>query len=318
MMTTTSTRLITLILMLQRQPGQKAADLARQLDVSVRTVHRYFGMLDEMGVPVYAERGPYGGFSLVPGYKLPPLIFSPEEAVALSLGTGLVCEMWGQVYAEAARSAQVKLENVLPADQRQEITWAQHSLLTTGINRADMTTIKPLLETLREAVHDSRQIEMTYQNSKNETGETRIVDVYGLFHRSGWWYAVGFCHLREGLRTFRVDRIMNLALLKNTFTRPPDFDFQTYIAQDWQDVPQVKVRMMFPAFTAHLALYARQFWSTYEPQQGGSVIVSFNAPDFNSAASNALTYGPGALVLEPDEVRRIVREWAEEVVRMYK
>jgi predicted DNA-binding transcriptional regulator YafY len=61
-MTTVATRLITLILTLQRQPGQKAADLAGRLDVSVRTLHRYFKMLDDMGVPVYAERGPYGGF----------------------------------------------------------------------------------------------------------------------------------------------------------------------------------------------------------------------------------------------------------------
>ncbi len=78
----TATRLITLILLLQRQPGQKAADLAARLGVSVGTLHRYFAMLDEMGVPVYAERGPYGGFSLVRGYKLPPLVFTPIEIVS--------------------------------------------------------------------------------------------------------------------------------------------------------------------------------------------------------------------------------------------
>ena len=75
-MNNTATRLITLILLLQNQPNQKASALADRLGVSLRTVHRYFGMLDEMGIPVYAERGPYGGFSLVRGYKIPPLIFS--------------------------------------------------------------------------------------------------------------------------------------------------------------------------------------------------------------------------------------------------
>ena len=66
-MPTTATRLITLILLLQRQPHQKAGDLAPALGVSVRTLHRYFGMLDGMGIPIYSERGPYGGFSLVRG-----------------------------------------------------------------------------------------------------------------------------------------------------------------------------------------------------------------------------------------------------------
>ena len=80
-MSNTATRLITLIFLLQNQPNQKASDLAEKLGVSIRTIHRYFGMLDEMGIPVYAERGPYGGFSLVRGYKIPPLIFSVEEAV---------------------------------------------------------------------------------------------------------------------------------------------------------------------------------------------------------------------------------------------
>ena len=87
-MSTTATRLITLIMLLQDQPNQKAAELAEKLGVSVRTFHRYIGMLDEMGIPVYTERGPYGGFSLVRGYKMPPLvwliIFGPRPNCSIS------------------------------------------------------------------------------------------------------------------------------------------------------------------------------------------------------------------------------------------
>src|SRR5512137_1769001 len=119
-MPTPATRLITLIMLLQRHPNQKAADLAHELGVSIRTLHRYFEMLDEMGVPVYAERGPYGGFSLVRGYRMPPLALTPEEAVAVTLGTSLVPEMWGELYREAATGALAKLDQVLPEEQRSE------------------------------------------------------------------------------------------------------------------------------------------------------------------------------------------------------
>lgn len=70
-MANTATRLITLIMLLQRKPNQQAAEVAKALEVSIRTLHRYLTMLDGMGIPIYSERGPYGGFSLVRGYKLP-------------------------------------------------------------------------------------------------------------------------------------------------------------------------------------------------------------------------------------------------------
>ena len=133
-MANTAARLITLIMLLQRRPNQKAADLAGQLGVSVRTVHRYINMLDEMGIPVYSERGPYGGFSLVRGYCMPPLVLSPPEAVAVYLGTSLVVEMWGEIYRDAAQGALAKLDNVLPDEQRNEVAWARRTLLATGMH----------------------------------------------------------------------------------------------------------------------------------------------------------------------------------------
>ncbi len=101
-MTQPASRLITLIMLLQLQPNQKASDLADKLGVSVRTLHRYFASLDEMGIPVYTERGPHGGFSLVRGYKMPPLVFTPQEATTVYLGASLVDEIWGGVYHDGS------------------------------------------------------------------------------------------------------------------------------------------------------------------------------------------------------------------------
>jgi len=316
-MSTVATRLITLILSLQRQPGQKAADLAEKLGVSVRTLHRYFGMLDEMGVPVYAERGPYGGFSLVRGYKLPPLVFTPEEAVAVSLGTSLVGEMWGTLYHESAQGALAKLENVLPDEQRQEIAWARRSLVATGMNRADIEMLAPCLEKLRRAVRENRRVSMAYHSGNSPHGEVRELDPYALVHRIGWWYVVGYCHLRLALRTFRVDRIAALTLTAQTFSVPGDFDIRAYLAQEWVEMQPIKVQMRFLREFAHLAQYARGYWESLEEQPDGSMVVTFSVPDVYTAASNALAYGPAVTVLSPPEVRQMVKDWAQAAAEFY-
>jgi len=316
-MSTVATRLITLILSLQRQPRQKAADLAGRLGVSVRTLHRYFEMLDEMGVPVYSERGPYGGFSLARGYKLPPLVFTPEEAVAVSLGAGLVHEMWGQLYHEAAQGALAKLENVLPDEQRQEIAWARRALVATGMNRADIEMLAPSLEKLRRAVRENRRVRISYHSGASPQSEKRDLDPYALVHRSGWWYVVGYCHLRLALRTFRVDRIAGLTLSDESFAFPTEFDIRAYLAQEWQNIPQFKVQMRFAPEFAHLAQYGRGYWEVLAEQPDGSIVVTFNTPEVYAAVSNALAYGPAVRVLEPPEVRQMVKEWAQTTADLY-
>src|SRR6266498_3930374 len=223
-MPNTASRLITLIFLLQNQPNQKAGELASKLGVSLRTIHRYFAMLDEMGIPVYAERGPYGGFSLVRGYKIPPLVFSLEEAIAVYLGTSLVSELWGELYRDAAQGAMAKLENILPSEQRGEVDWARQSLITTGLHRADLNAFLPVLEDLRRAIHEHKRVTVTYQSTTNTKATKRKLDPYALVFRAGLWYLVGYCHLRAAPRTFRVDRIQRLSMLNSSFQIPKDFE----------------------------------------------------------------------------------------------
>jgi predicted DNA-binding transcriptional regulator YafY len=316
-MSTTATRLITLILLLQRRPKQKAADLAEELGVSVRTIHRYVDMLNEMGVPVYSERGPYGGFSLVRGYKMPPLVFTPEEAVAVCLGTGLVEEIWGQLYRDAARGAMAKLDNVLPDEQRHEVAWARRRLVATGMHRADHAPLAPLLEKLRHAARERQCVRIVYQSRSRPDPLERDIDPYALVHRWGWWYVIGHCHLRQAMRTFRVDRIRSLRLLNKPFDVPPDFDAQQYLADnDWPQ-PNVQARMHFSSEAALEALDDRTMWDEVEEKPDGSMVVTFGASSLEWAARVALWYGPAVTVLEPEELRRRVREWARAVSSLY-
>lgn len=316
-MTNTATRLITLIFLLQNQPNQKASELAEKLDVSLRTVHRYFEMLEEMGVPVYSERGPYGGFSLVRGYKMPPLVFTLEEAVAVVLGTGMVEEMWGDLYREAGRGALAKLENLLPEEQAREVAWARGSLVATGMNRADLKALTPVLEKLRRAIREYRSVKMNYQSSQVPHPAQRGLDPYALVHRWGWWYVVGFCHIHQEVRTFRVDRISEITLLDTTYVPPPSFNLQVYLKNETQTQPRVNARLRFEPEAANIVAGNHSYWETVEPKPDGSVEVTFPSPTLEWAASTTLAYGPAVEVLEPTELRVIVTEWLDAARRKY-
>ncbi len=317
-MTTTASRLITLIMLLQRRPNQKAGDLARELDVSVRTLHRYFTMLDEMGIPIYSERGPNGGFSLVRGYKMPPLVFSPQEAVAVCLGTSLVTEMWGQLYQDAAQGALAKLDNLLPDEQRDEVTWARRALVTTGLYHPSLDAQAATLEKLRRAIRESRRVNMVYQSASTPEPGVRKLDPYALAFHWGWWYVVGHCHIRQEVRTFRIDRIQELTLLGEVFQSPADFDAREFMSRDFQGQTQVQARLRFTAESAHIARLNRAYWDVFEEQPDGSVVVTLLTPDLNWAASSALAYGPTVEVLDPPELRQLVRDWAQAIVTLYK
>jgi len=316
-MTNTATRLITLIFLLQNQPSQKASELADKLGVSLRTVHRYFEMLDEMGIPVYSERGPYGGFSLVRGYKMPPLVFTLEESVAVVLGTGLVEELWGELYREAARGALAKLENLLPDEQVREVAWARQSLVATGMHRADLKAQTPALEKLRRATREHRSVSMNYQSSQVPHPSRRELDPYALVHRWGWWYVIGFCHVRREVRTFRVDRISEITLLDATFIPSPDFNLQTFLKNELHTQPQITARLRFEPSFANLVAGNQSYWGTVESKQDGSVEVTFSAPTLEWAASTTLAYGPAVEVVEPPELRMMVAEWIEVTAQKY-
>jgi predicted DNA-binding transcriptional regulator YafY len=316
-MTNTATRLITLIFLLQNQPNQKASKLAEKLGVSLRTVHRYFEMLDEMGIPVYSERGPYGGFSLVRGYKMPPLVFTLEEAVAIVLGTGIVEEMWGELYREAARGALAKLENLLPEEQVREVAWARGSLFATGMNRADLKALTPTLEKLRRAIREHRSVDMKYQTSQVPHPTQRGLDPYALVHRWGWWYVIGFCHVHKEIRTFRVDRISEISLLDRTFNPLPEFNLQEYLKNEMQSQPQIIARLRFEAAHANIIAGNQSYWEMVEPQPDGSVEVTFLSPTLEWAASTTLAYGPAVEVLEPPELRDMVMEWLDATAKKY-
>ncbi len=313
-----ATRLISIILMLQRRGTLKASELAEELSVSERTVHRYMAMLDELGIPIYSERGPYGGFSLVRGYKLPPLIFTPEEATALYLGAELVKGIWGASYYDAAIGATAKLDNVLPDALLQEVQQAQRGLLVTGWLRRDYGPWAPMLDELRRCVARRRRLTLVYQSFRQQVTE-RTLDPYALALQWGNWYLVGYCHLRGGLRTFRVDRIRDIQPTAETFEVPADFSARDYLLRMAEERPATyyRVAVQFDAKVAHIVRERREEWQDLTEHPDGSVTLAFDASDLAWPCRWVLTYQDRATVIGPPELASMVRDAARAIVARY-
>ena len=158
---------------------------------------------------------------------------------------------------------------------------------------------------------------MVYVSASKPDPAARHLDPYVLAHRWGWWYVAGYCHTRNQVRTFRVDRIQSLTLLDTVFQIPADFNAREFLARDFQGQPQVHARLRFKPEAAHIARINRNSYQSLEEQPDGSIVVTMVSPDLNWAASSILMHGPEVEVLEPPECRRMVRDWAQAILVQY-
>jgi predicted DNA-binding transcriptional regulator YafY len=316
-MANVATRLLSLIMLLQARSSWKAGELATELNVSERTVHRYMGMLDEMGIPIYAERGPYGGFALLRGYKLPPLIFSAEEATVLYMGANLVREVWGQTYEDAVTAVTAKLDNVLPDDLRQEVAQAQQGLVVNGLAAMDYRPWEPTIHTLRKCIVDRRCVRLNYRSLSQQENTERVVEPYALTFQWGLWYLIGFCRLRREMRTFRVDRILHVEPADERFDKPADFSAREYMARAMRYEATYRIAVHLEAHVAQGVRESQGHWMEISDHDDGSITARFGADGLGWATGWVLSLGPAARVLEPEELIARVRQAAEGALRRY-
>src|SRR5947209_4544809 len=191
-----TTRVLTVLELLQSRQQMSGPEIAGRLEVNTRTVRRYITMLQDLGIPVEAERGRHGAYRLRPGFKLPPLMFTEEEALALTLGLLAARKLGLAVAAPAVEGALAKIERVLPDALRQRVQAVQETLVF-DFNPPTIQPSSAIISVLSAAIQQERQIRLNYQAWEGPVTE-RLVDLYGLVYRAGFWYAVGYCHLRQG------------------------------------------------------------------------------------------------------------------------
>ncbi|MDJ0333585.1 YafY family protein [Planococcus sp. S3-L1] len=211
--------------------GEKitAKQISEKLELNIRTVYRYIDTISTSGVPIISEPGHNGGYTLMNNFIDAPLFFDYEEQTSL-FHAAVFAEEAGYYGGAALNRAISKLSKY--SNQEQEIKVNHHVTNLEVISRVGSTSVKPFLKELEQALADEYTVKIRYEKSGEKQLHDRLVDPYRILYWNNQWYAIGYCHLRNDLRSFRVDRIESLTLTENKFSRPGNFSARDFFIKN--------------------------------------------------------------------------------------
>ncbi|MET8859695.1 YafY family protein [Streptomyces sp. NPDC004579] len=311
-----SSRLLSILLLLQTRGRLTAAQLAEELEVSVRTVYRDVEALSAAGVPLYGDAGHAGGYRLLDGYRTRLTGLTTEEAEALFLAgvPGPAAELGlGAVLA----AAQLKVRAALPRELREHadrVSGRFHLDAPGWYADADAT---PYLTAVADAVWNGRVLDIRYRRWREPTDVDRRLEPYGLVLKAGRWYVVA----GPGPRTYRVDQILELHSSEAEFTRPEGFDLAEY----WtayqrgfhERLYQTEVVVRIAPGTALNGPAAQAAATNGPTDKQGWTRATIPVESLDQAHDDFLRLGTAVEVLEPPELRTRIAETVAELARRY-
>ncbi|TYB42050.1 helix-turn-helix transcriptional regulator [Actinomadura chibensis] len=303
-----TTRVLAMLELLQANHRMGGGELAWRLGVDERTVRRYAARLDDLGVPVTADRGRYGGYRLLPGYKLPPLMLTDDEATAVVLG--LLAARRTGLTGPGAESALAKVQRVLPAALRDRVQALRDTLGFTAPARDAAAPDTAAVLTLAAAARERRRVRLRYRSWRGEDTE-RDLDAHGLVFHSGRWYVTGHDHRSGEVRTFRVDRVVSAEPGDARYEVPGDADPVRDVTMSLARVPYAhEVEVLLDAGLEEARRRVPAAVATLTAEPGGGVLLTARAERLDGMARMLAGLGFGFTVRRPGELRGHVRDLA--------
>jgi predicted DNA-binding transcriptional regulator YafY len=306
-------RVLTVLEVLQARDHVTGAELAARLEVDLRTVQRYIVRLKDLSIPVESSRGVGGAYRLKPGYRLPPLLLTNEEAFALSLGLHSLQQVGLSTFAPATEGALAKLERVLPDSLRDSIR-AVKDVVAIEPGPWVVSTSVEFLTRAASAIRSGRRVRFGYQSHAGAVSR-RQIEPYAVMHTDGRWYLIGYCLSRRAMRTFRLDRVSDLEVGTGGFKRPTGFDAISYMREHMpfvQSEYQIDVWIDMPIEEAQQSIVP---WRVSMEEQDGGTRLRCGRDRLETFAAMLLATGRRVVVHSPAEMRKTFRELARQALR---
>jgi predicted DNA-binding transcriptional regulator YafY len=306
-------RVLTVLEILQARERVSGAELAERLEVSIRTVQRYISRLQDLCIPVESTRGTTGFYRLKPGFRLPPLMFTDEEAFALTLGLRALRHLGLAAFAPATEGASAKLGRVLPEPLRDSVR-AVDEVVALETGPWVIATSAEALIRVSGAIRERRRLTFDYESHEG-TRSHRQLEPYGVIHLDGRWYMAGHCLLRQALRTFRLDRVSRVELCEDRFKRPAGFDIKAYLRQAMPFVQsgfeiEVWLELPYTQACSQFALYRVAI-----EQDNGGTTLRCGRDNLEAFAAMLLSLGCRIVVRAPQELKRAFASVARRAIQ---
>jgi predicted DNA-binding transcriptional regulator YafY len=294
-------RVLTVLEILQARERVSGTELAQRLEVSVRTVQRYIERLQDLSIPVQSVRGVGGFYRLKPGFRLPPLMFTDEEAFALALGLRALRHLGLSAFAPATEGASAKLGRVLPEPLRDSVQTVDEVVALEPGPWVISTSAESLIR-VSTAIRERRRLAFDYRTHEGACTH-RQLEPYGVVHMDGRWYMAGQCLLRQALRTFRLDRISGVQLCPDSFQRPPGFDIKEYLHQAMpfvQSAFSIEVWLELPYSEAQSQFALHR---VVMQDENGGTMLRCGRDNLLAFAAMLLSLGCRVVVRQPEELK---------------
>lgn len=305
-------RIVGIYIQLQSRRVVRAEELAARFSVSVRTIYRDIRVLEAAGIPLMGEAGI--GYSIVDGYRLPPVMFTREEALGFVAAEKLMEAFADKSLGTHYRSALYKIKAVLKGTDKEWIgTLAPHVQVNSKTSPTN-DAIPDSLEILLESMANKRQVQLVYRSLREDIPVERLIEPIGVFHESGFWYVMGYCHLRADYRQFRADRIQQIKRTPDAFAKShPALETLRESKEDAPAKQKIVIR-----FRKEVVRYIRRdvghFGYVEETERGNEVEMTFLHDESDHYFPRwYLTCGDMARIMEPESFKRQVESLLEKI-----
>lgn len=209
-------RLTAILTQLQSKRHVSAEEIANRFEISLRTVYRDMRALEEAGVPITGEAGK--GYTLVEGYRLPPVMFDEKEAFSLLLAEKIIEKFSDQEISQHFQSALIKIKSVLKDQQKSAIDQLDEQVIYYKRELDSPSKNEKAIQRIMSALATNKVLQFNYTSFIKEENTSRSVEPIGMYFSLGNWYLIAFCKLRNDYRTFRIDRIQKINITEEHFT----------------------------------------------------------------------------------------------------
>lgn len=316
-------RLMNLVLLIRNRPGIKVYELARIFEICERTIYRDFKTLALAGFPVFSLPGKKGGYFINKECFLPPLRFTCEEAASILIAAKVFLKQKGFPFQDYIHLALNKIEGILENENKNYVQKINKKISISLGKLKDYQDYSGTFGKLNQAILEKRQIEITYYTITRNKLTKRTLDPFHLMFKGGFWYLIAFCHWRNEIKIFRIDRIQEILLTDNTFHVSSEFSLSSYMGKSWKvfrgdGKPQRIEIKIFPPASRWVREEMRHPTQKITPLEDETILFTAELTSFIEIKKWILEMGSCAQVLKPEELKKEIIEEIEGMKARYK